>query len=256
MRTLVILFCFSFIINLRTYTQVNDSTDIIIDFIEQMPIFPGGFDSIWCFIESNFRYDIINADPQSIMYVVKFVIDSSGVARDFNIIATIPNIVINHHIDNLKRLEILRVLELMPNWEPARQLDKKISCWYTIPIRTPYTEFNCKQFKDKGNIEYRPDSLAQFKIGKGKTNQERVNNFLYNNVVWPTGYECTGRVSIKCIVEKSGQLTNFKFVQRLCPEFDMEALRIVKMMPNWHPALKNNKPVRSIVIIPILFRLQ
>jgi hypothetical protein len=256
MKTLVIFFSLILFLNLNVQSQVNDTTDIIIDRFEQMPIFPGGFNSIWCFLEENFRYDILNDDNKTIRYFIKFVIDSSGRAKNFNIIASLPQNVNNDYRDSLRRSEIIRVFELMPRWEPAKQHDRKISCWYTIPIKTPYTEFKCAQFKNRGYIENRPDSLAQFNFGNGITNQMRINNFLYSNLIWPKDSECTGRVIIKCVVEKSGQLSNFEFVRKLCPELDAEALRILKIMPNWHPAIKDNKPVRSIVVIPVLFRLQ
>jgi hypothetical protein len=110
-----------------------------------MPIFPGGYDSIWCFLESNFNYDILNTDQKMARYLIKFVVDSSGVAKDFSFISTMPHDIVNDHADSLKRIEILRVLALMPKWEPARQFNKNFKCWVAIPIKTPYTEFKCKQ---------------------------------------------------------------------------------------------------------------
>jgi hypothetical protein len=255
MRKLVLLLCIILFVNLKIYSQENDTTDIIIDYFEQMPIFPGGLDSFWCFLEGNFRYDILNDDNEPIKYFIKFVVDSTGAARDFNIIATRPQSVKNH-IDSLKRSEIIRVLALMPKWEPAKQHDRKISCWYTIPIKTPYTDFKCDKFKSKGTIEIQPDSLAKFTIGKGTTNQERITEFLNTNFIWPAEGECTGKIFIKCVVEESGRLNDFEFVRRLCAEFDAEAIRVLKIMPNWSPAKKDNKPVRSIVVIPFLFRIQ
>jgi bla regulator protein blaR1 len=256
MRKLVTLFCLILFVNLKIYSQEKDTTDIIVDYFEQMPIFPGGSDSIWCFLEANFRYDILNINNEAVKYFIKFVIDSTGAAKEFNIIASRPQIVKNNHIDSLKRSEIIRVFRLMPKWEPATQHGRKISCWYTIQIKTPYTDFKCNKFKSKGVIENQPDSLAKFKIGNGTTNQERINDFLYINLVWPSEGECMGMVIIKFIVEKSGRLSNFKVVHQLCPDFDAEALRVLKIMPNWSPAIKDNKPVRSVVIIPILFGLK
>jgi TonB family protein len=256
MKKLAFLFFLILFVNLKIYSQENDTSDIIIDYFEQMPIFPGGFDSIWCFLEGNFRYDILNDDNEAIKYFIKFVVDSTGAAKDFNIIATRPQNIRNSQVDSLKRSEIIRVLGLMPKWEPATQNGRKISCWYTIPIKTPYTGFKCNKFISKGNIEHEPDSLAKFKIGNGTTNQQRINEFLNANLIWPSEYECTGRVIIKCTVEKSGRLSNFEFLRRLCPVFDAEALRVLKKMPNWYPALKDNKPVQSTVVIPILFRIQ
>ena len=254
MRTL--LTSILLILTLTASSQVKDTSDIIIDQFEQMPVFPGGIDAIWCFFESNFNFDILNADQNQTKYFVKLTIDSTGRAKDYNFITTRPQTISKVHLDSLKRHEILRVFKLMPKWEPALQNGKKVSCWYTMPIITPYKDFKCKISQDQKEIEYHPDTLARFNIGTGKTNEERVFQYINSKLNWPSQDDCSGRVIIKCIVEKSGKLTNFEFVRRLCPDFDIEALRVLKQMPDWHPAIKNNNQVRSIVVIPILFRLQ
>jgi len=134
------------ILTLTAFGQVKDTSDIIIDPIEQMPIFPGGENGIWCFLESNLNLDILNKDKISIKYYIKFKIDTLGNASDFIFLATKPIITTNFQLDSLKRAEILRVLNIMPRWEPAVQYDrKKISVWFSIPIKTPYTDFRCKK---------------------------------------------------------------------------------------------------------------
>jgi hypothetical protein len=149
MRTLVIFFSLIFTINLKVYAQIFDTNTVIIDYFQEMPNFPGGPDSVWCFLESNFEYDILNADQKMVSYLVAFVVDSSGVVRDFKFISTRPRDINNDHADSLKRIEILRVLALMPKWEPARQSNKKINFRIAISIKTPYTEFRCMQKKLK-----------------------------------------------------------------------------------------------------------
>ena len=147
MRTLVFIFSLIFIFNLKVYPQINDSSDITFDIQEEMPIFPGGNDSIWCFLESNFKYDILNADQKMVTYLIKFIVDSSGVARDFSFIGTRPRDIVNDHADSLKRKEILRVLALLPKWEPGKLFNKKFNCWCFISIKTPYKEYRCKRKK-------------------------------------------------------------------------------------------------------------
>ena len=151
MKTLAIISCLILVINLEIYSQVNDTTDIIIDPIEEMPVFPGGFNSAWCFLERNFNYDILNVDNKKVKYITRFVIDTLGKTTDFKIIATIPRDIIFDHQDSLKISEIFRVLELMQTWQPAKQNSKKVSCLYSIPVMTPYTEFKCKEFRKRRN---------------------------------------------------------------------------------------------------------
>jgi len=146
MRKLIVFFC-SLIFSLTTFSQINDSSEVIIDSIEQMPIFPGGDKAFWCFLENNINFSILNEGQIHIKYFIKFKIDSIGKATEFTFIATRPEIISNVHVDSLKRIEILRVLNLMPQWEPALQNGKKIAVWFTIPISTPYTDLKCKKKK-------------------------------------------------------------------------------------------------------------
>jgi hypothetical protein len=149
MKKLAIISTLILIINLDLISQVNDATDIIIDPIEEMPVFPGGIDSIWCTLERNFHYDILNAGNKKVKYITRFVIDTLGKSTDFEIIATFPRDNIFDHQDSLIISEIFRVLELMQTWQPAKQNNIKLKCRYSIPILTPYTEFKCEQFHKK-----------------------------------------------------------------------------------------------------------
>ena len=60
---------------------------------------------------------------------------------------------------------------------------------------------------------------------------------------------------IEMIVEKDGMLSNVQVLRGAnnCPECDKEALRVVKSMPKWHPAINNGRAVRSYFIIPVTF---
>lgn len=144
MRTLILVLSFILTINLKVYTQTNDSSNVMADPFQEILIFPGGPDSLWCFLESNLTYDILNADQKKISYLITFFVDSSGIARDFRFISTFPRDVNNDHADSLKRAEILRVLALMPKWEPGKQYAKRFRR-IVIAIKTPYTEFRCRK---------------------------------------------------------------------------------------------------------------
>ena len=149
MRKLVFFFCLTLFVNLKIYSQENDSINIIIDYIEQMPVFPGGSNSIWCFLENNFQYEILNAGNKEVKFITRFIVDTLGKTTDIKIMGSIPQNIIFDHQDSLKISEIVRVLELMQTWQPATQNNKKVRCLYSIPIMTPYKEFRCSQFQKK-----------------------------------------------------------------------------------------------------------
>jgi protein TonB len=56
-------------------------------------------------------------------------------------------------------------------------------------------------------------------------------------------------------IEKTGKVTGIKITQPLSPECDREALRVLQQMPDWQPGIQNDKPCRTKVSIPIVFKL-
>lgn len=64
-----------------------------------------------------------------------------------------------------------------------------------------------------------------------------------------------GKVVAVFYIEKDGKVTGIKVTQSLSPECDREALRVLRMMPDWQPGIQNDKPCRTKVSIPIVFKL-
>ena len=56
-------------------------------------------------------------------------------------------------------------------------------------------------------------------------------------------------------VEKDGSITGISVTKSLSAECDREALRVLRMMPAWQPGIQNDKPCRTKVCIPIVFKL-
>jgi TonB family protein len=67
--------------------------------------------------------------------------------------------------------------------------------------------------------------------------------------------EQTGEVIVEFVVERNGMITNAKVVKSVAPSLDIEALRVVTNMPNWEPGTKNGMRMRSILTIPINFKV-
>jgi len=158
--------------------------------------------------------------------------------------------------DSLVCKEITRVLRKMPRWEPATIGDSAISCNFFLPIRLPYSDFKCQELSSDSNV-INFDIMPDFKYGKGHSLYERLNSFIYEHLQWPrTEADCEGYVFIQCTVECDGRLNKFKIIRSLEYDFDSEAVRVIRLMPNWNPAIKGGKPVRSVIVIPVRFKLE
>ena len=112
-----------------------------------------------------------------------------------------------------------------------------------IPISTPDTT---KQ------IEV-PDKQPSFPGG-----DEARSKFFVENIKYPPEAmknHVTGKVFITFNVTKNGKITDVKIIKGIGAGCDEEALRVVKMMPNWIPGELKGKPVATNFVIPIKFAL-
>lgn len=64
-----------------------------------------------------------------------------------------------------------------------------------------------------------------------------------------------GKVVVQFIVAENGSVRDITIVEPLAPICDREALRVVRMMPRWKAGTQNHKPCRSMVCIPIVFKM-
>ena len=64
-----------------------------------------------------------------------------------------------------------------------------------------------------------------------------------------------GKVVAVFYVEKDGSITGISVIKSLSSECDNEALRVLRKMPKWQPGIQNDKPCRTKVSIPIVFKL-
>ncbi len=120
---------------------------------------------------------------------------------------------------------------------------------------------------------------AQYPGGQGALMQYLAQNIRYPKISAENGVQ--GRVIVQFVIEKDGSLSNFKIVKDAKPVSDgitvnaqgttaegndipkeaygalnIEALRVLRGMPNWTPAKQRGQVVRMRYTLPVTFRLQ
>jgi protein TonB len=88
--------------------------------------------------------------------------------------------------------------------------------------------------------------------------EEEMQKFIKSKVNYPEmsiQMGDQGKVYVRFVVEKDGSISNAKIARGVTPELDKEALRVVNQMPNWSPGKQRGRPVRTNVVIPIVFKL-
>ena len=87
--------------------------------------------------------------------------------------------------------------------------------------------------------------------------KEELFKFISNNLKYPDMVgDFEGRVIVQFVVEKDGSISDIKVIRSLHPEYDKEAMRVIKLMPKWLPGNQRGKAVRVSYILPIVFKLQ
>ena len=66
-----------------------------------------------------------------------------------------------------------------------------------------------------------------------------------------------GIVRVRFLVEKDGSInqSSIELARSVHPDLDAEALRVIRLSPNWIPAMQAGKPINQRVLVPISFRI-
>lgn len=131
MKKLIFIFLLSFL-QLNSHSQVNNSDDslqspITFNLVEKEPIFPGGEEALFKYLESNIHYprEALELGISGTVFV-NFIVESDG---------SISNISIFQGVDPLLDNEAMRVVGLMPKWEPAIQKGEPVRVNFNLPIK-------------------------------------------------------------------------------------------------------------------------
>ncbi len=93
---------------------------------EFTPVFPGGIDSMYAFIEKNTNYPSLVQDSlNEIKVMVRFAIMKDGSVDKCKVLSKTPK-----EFND----EALRVLKLMPKWEPGKMNGRSVVFYFTLPI--------------------------------------------------------------------------------------------------------------------------
>lgn len=75
---------------------------------------------------------------------------------------------------------------------------------------------------------------------------------------YPTLAEYLGiskKITIYFVVNENGELSDFRTKKLKSFNFENNTIQKLKMLPKWHPAIINNKPVKTQFALPITFKM-
>lgn len=95
--------------------------------------------------------------------------------------------------------------------------------------------------------------MPEFKGGREKLFSYLVENIKYPEEAKKKGTQ--GTVFVTFVITKTGKVENVSILRGVDPLLDKEALRVVKMMPDWNPGKEKGKQVNVQFNLPIKFSL-
>lgn len=83
--------------------------------------------------------------------------------------------------------------------------------------------------------------------------------FINENMVYPEkalADSVQGKVVVSFKIKKNGKIKDVKVTRKLRKDLDKEAIRLVKMLPDFIPGKMDGKPIESVYVMPIYFSLE
>lgn len=99
---------------------------------------------------------------------------------------------------------------------------------------------------------------AQF-MPKFPGGDDEMYKYIYSNIKYPVVDQemgIQGKVTVRFVVSKTGEITDIQLLKGISPTCDKEAIRVLKSMPRWVPGKNNGVAVPVYFTMPIVFKLK
>lgn len=123
-------------------------------------------------------------------------------------------------------------------------------------VQTPIVETTNTELLNDSNenvfIDGPWDPEAFFPYG-----EEAMYDFLNKRVKYPNNANTQGRVMGRITIEKDGTISEIEIAKGVQELLDNEVLRVLDLLPKsgWIPAKLDGEPIKSVMNIPITFKL-
>ena len=210
----------------------KDKERVVYTVAEVMPEFPGGMAAMMKFLGDSINYPI-EAKEKKIQgrVVITFVVREDGVVVDPEIVRGVE--------DSLDK-EALRVVSAMPKWVPGKQDGKAVNVKYALPITFRI-----------------PEEQVVYKEAEFPGGEEEYYKFISKNIKYPEKARLAGAegdVVAFIVIDVDGNVSALS-VNGENTYLKDELARVVKLMPKWKPAEKEDgTKVESKYPLPVLFK--
>ena len=229
------------------HVELEDETDKIYAQVARMPQFPGGGAAFGRFVETHLRFDTLEHNTR---VFVEMIIKKDG---SFELVKAI-----NGRNEAMNE-EALRIMRMMPNWEPGIRRGKPVNVRIRSEIGFPGRKRAVEMIDFWENIdEYDAmndngvyaivNEMPQFPGGMAE-----CTKFISKNLQHKIANR-TRKGIVEFVIESDGSISCPQMLRKINPELDSEAIRVIRSMPNWIPGKQDGKPVAVRYILPVMFQ--
>lgn len=139
----------------------------------------------------------------------------------------------------------------------TEKINKTISIDETIVVgygSQKTSEISPKAVHEGDQPYLNAEQMPQFPGGEQALMRFIAENLRYPRSATEKGIE--GRVIIRFVVGKTGEVKDVEVLKGLDPACDEEGMRVARLMPKWTPGKENGKNVAVYFVLPILYRIQ
>ena len=203
----------------------------------------GGMDKFSEFINKNFDYSKVTKAGK---LEGAFIIDKEG---------NVTKIRITQVLDVESATEFIRVLKMCPKWEPAKVGGKPTSVEIKYPMVFKQGQTNNKEESiSKQNLEDANNIKGKTGVDPKQSKSRGIQKFydyIKENYRNPDVPGLKGEVIVSFVINEDGSTGAFKIIKDLGYGTADELIRILKKSPKWSPAMKDGKPVKALMTLPV-----
>lgn len=182
------------------------------------------------------KFDLYASLPEQndVKFLLKFVVEKDGSLSNITVEGT----------DDFYAKEAIRVLKTFDKWIPAQDNNLIVRSKFTLPITIYLPD---ELIPELGYVMARPeDGLSSF-MDKFGEEFKFPNDLIAKSEI--------GSFTMNFTVEEDGSLTNIIVTE---DKFNIGAdvERVIKLMPKWKSATKNNKNIKSQYSMPVEINLE
>ena len=245
----------------------SDTSNVVYEVVEIQPSPAGGMAGWNKYLSENLRYPP-NAQRKGIegTVIVAFVVNTDGTTTDIEILRSVGG-----GCDE----EVIRIVKGSPKWTPGMQRGTPVRTRMRLPLR--FMLGGTDTSRDSTEVSLNAVPLSPATDGQDSSQEgvalffdvvdtppspvgglEAWSRHLSENLTYPMSARMKGiqgTVLVSFIVNTDGTIEGIELVQGIGGGCDEEAIRTIKISPNWTPGMIKGKAVRTRMKIPIRFRL-